>query len=227
MPTFPGLARSLAIGATVALLAPGLARAEKVAEPSTGVQFDAKKSVDGRSYTLVGAGVRKKFVVKVYAMGLYVEDVEGKRAFPSLATKAGGTDKAKLTEGDRAQSFLMWGSFNKIAILHFVRDVGAEKIRGAFEDGLGDELSDKAPADVREAAQAFLKLVDKDVKNGEEVILHTSPDGKVELSIAGAGRGAVQNAKLARAIWSVWLGSKPISKDLRGDLVNRIDELGK
>jgi hypothetical protein len=222
----PTLARSLAIGAAL-LCAPSLAAAEKVSEPATGVQFDAKKSVDGRNYTLIGAGVRKKFVVKVYAMGLYLEDVEGKRAFPSLATKAGGSDKAKLTEGDRAQSFVMWGSFNKLAILHFVRDVGADKIRGAFEESLTDELSDKAAADVREATQAFLKLVDKDAKSGDELVLHTSPDGKVELSIGGVNKGSVQNAKLARSIWGVWLGSKPISKDLRGELVNRIDELGK
>jgi hypothetical protein len=209
------------------LLAGGTARADKVAESATGVQFDTKKSVEGRSYTLVGTGVRKKFVVKVYAMGLYVEDVEGKRAFPSLATKAGGSDKAKLTEGDRAQAFLMWGSFGKVAVLHFVRDVGAEKIRGAFEESLGDELSDKAPADVREATQAFLKLIDKDVKNGEEFVLHTASDGKIDLAVAGKSLGGVQNAKLARAIWGVWLGSKPISKDLRAELVNRIDELGK
>jgi hypothetical protein len=205
----------------------GTARAEKVAEPATGVQFDAKKSVDGRGYTLIGAGVRKKVFVKVYAMGLYVEDVEAKRAFPSLATKAGGTDKQKLTEGDRAQSFVMWGSFNKIAVLHFVRDVDAGKIRGAFEDSLGDELSERAAADVREATQGFLKLIDKDAKAGDEVVVHTAPDGKIDVTIGGVAKGSVQNAKLARAIWGVWLGARPISKDLRGELVNRIDELGK
>ena len=222
------LGRIIVCGALAAVsLTAARARAEKIAEAATGVQFDAKKSLDGRSYTLVGTGVRKKFVVKVYAMALYVEDVEGKRAFPSLASKAGGADKAKLTEGDRAQSFVMWGSFNKVGLLHFVRDVGAEKIRGAFEDGLADELSDKAAADVREATQAFIKLFDRDVKNGDEIALHTSPDGKVDLTIAGQNKGSVQNTKLARAIWGVWLGAKPISKDLRAELVNRIDELGK
>jgi hypothetical protein len=203
------------------------ALAEKVTEPATGVALDARKMVDGRAYTLVGIGVRKKLFAKVYTMGLYAEDVEAKRAFPSLAIKAGGSDKAKLTEGDRAQAFLIWGAFNKIGVLHFVRDVEGAKVREAFEDGLADELSAKAPADVREATQEFLKLCEHDVKNGDELMIHTGPDGRVDVSLGAEARGAVQNLKLVRAIWSMWLGPKPVAKDLRGELVNRIDELGR
>ena len=222
------LCSKLAAGLTLSFVfsTSGLAHAEKVAEPATNVQFDAQKSVDGKSYTLVGVGLRKKFVVKVYAMAMYVEDVEGKRAFPSLATKAGGRDKAKLTEGDRAQSFLLWGQFGKLAVLHFVRDVSASQVRDAFQDGLGEELSDKAPPDVREATQTFLKTVDRDMKSGEEITLRSGPDGKIEMSMGGQAKGPVQNAKLARGLWAVWLGAKPISKDLRSELVNRIDALG-
>lgn len=205
----------------------GASRAEKLTEEGTGVEFDAKKTVDGKSYTLIGAGVRKKVFVKVYAMGLYVEDVEGKRAFPSLATKAGGTELAKLTQGDRAQQFVLWGQFSKLAVLHFVRDVAADKLREAFEEGLAEELAAKAPADVRDVTQLFLKQINRDAKTGEELVLRTSPDGRVELSIGGAAVPAVQNAKLARAIWGLWLGGKPISKDLRGALVNRIGALAK
>jgi hypothetical protein len=216
-----GLALALPLGA------PKVAVAEKVAEPSSGVQFDAQKSWDGKAFTLVGTGIRKKFIVKVYAMGLYVENVDGKRAFSSLATKAGGSDQAKLTEGDRAQSFLIWGSFGKVGVMHFVRDVGAGKIHDAFAEDLSDELSDKAAPDVRDATQAFLKLFDKDLKNGDDIVLRTSPDGKIDVSIGGQEKGSVQNIKLMRALWSTWLGGHPISKDLRASLVNRISELGK
>lgn len=205
----------------------GTARAETIAEPSSGVQFDTTKTADGKSFTLVGVGLRKKFVVKVYAMALYVENVEGKRAFPSLATKAGGREKEKLTQGDRAQSFLIWGQFGKLAVLHFVRDVSAGQVRSAFEDGLAEELSDKASGDVREAAQGFLKMLDRDVKNGDELTLRSSPDGKLEVNLGGQAKGAVQNSKLVRALWGVWLGSKPISKELRADLVSRIAQLGE
>jgi long-chain acyl-CoA synthetase len=215
------------LGLALSLSASRPAVAEKVAEAATGVQFDAQKSWDGKAYTLVGTGVRKKFIVKVYAMALYVENVDGKRAFSSLATKAGGSDQAKLTEGDRAQSFLIWGSFGKVAVMQFVRDVDGAKIKGAFEEGFADELSDKAPADVRTATQEFLKLFDKDLKTGDQIVLRTSADGKIDVSIGGQAKGSVQNAKLVRALWSIWLGGHPISKELRADLVNRISELGK
>ena len=209
------------------IASPRSAHAQLVTEPATGAAFETKKMVDGRGYTLVGVGVRKKLLSKVYAMGLYAEDVEAKRAFPSLAIKAGGRDKARLTAGDRAQAFLIWGAFNKIAVLHFARDVEAAKVRDGFAEGLADELGAKAPADVHEAADAFLKLTEHDMKGGEELVLHTGPDGGIDVSIGGTSRGSVQNLKLVRAIWSMWLGQKPLSKDLRGELVNRIDELGK
>lgn len=208
-------------------LSSGIARAEKINEPSSGVGFDSQRTVDGKAYTLVGVGIRKKFGFKVYAMGLYVENVDGKRAFPSLAEKAGGTSHEQLVANDRAQGFIIWGAFGKVGVMHFVRDVGSDKVRESFEEALGDELSDKAPADVRDATNNFLKMVDRDLKNGDELVLHTSPDGKIDLSIGGQQKGSVQNVKLARALWSVWLGGKPVTKDLKDALVNRIGELGK
>lgn len=205
----------------------GAALAEQVTERATGVSFESEKSVGGKSYTLVGAGVRTKFFVKVYAMGLYVDTTDGKRAFSSLATKAGGGDQAHVTAGDKAGSFLVWGQFDKLGVLHFVRDVGADKVREAFTEGLGEELSEKAPADVRDAARAFLKLVDRDLKSGDELVLHTDNAGRLEVSIGGQNKGGVQNAKLARAMWNVYLGSKPPAKELKTELTNRISELGK
>src|SRR6185369_15513928 len=151
--------------------------AESVPEPSTGKTFEAATSVDGRPYVLTGLGVRKKFMVKVYAMALYIDEAEGRHAFPALVTRAGGRDHAKLVSGDHSQSFVMWGTFGKMAILRFVRDVDAAKIRGAFEEGLEDELSDKAPPEMKQAAQQFLGLFDKDLKSGDEIVIRTSADG--------------------------------------------------
>jgi Chalcone isomerase-like len=204
-----------------------VAQAETVAEPSTGHAFETVLNVDGRPYTLVGVGVRKKFIVKVYAMALYLDEADGRHAFPALVSRVGGHDHAKLTSDDHAQSFVMWGTFGKRAILHFVRNVDAGKIRGAFEEGLEEELSDKAPADLKQAAQAFLALFDKDLKTGQQIVIHTSADGKIEVDIAGVKKSGPQSPRLARSVWGIWLGAKPISADLRRGLVDRIDVLGK
>ena len=206
---------------------PSAAHAETVEEASTGYKFDAVRTVDGRPYALLGVGVRKKFVVKVYAMALYIDEAEGRHAFPALVSRAGGHDHAKLTSGDHAQSFVMWGTFGKLAVMHFVRSVDAAKIRGAFEEGLEEELSDKSPPDIKQGAQAFLALFDKDLKDGQEIVLRTTADGKIEVDIAGAKKSGPASPRLARAVWAIWLGAKPISADLRRGLVERIDVLGK
>jgi hypothetical protein len=201
------------------------AGAEPVRETSTGQSFDSMRPVDGRPYALLGAGVRKKLVVKVYAMALYVDAEEARRAFPALAVRAGGRDHGRLTAGDHAQQFVVWGSFGKLAVLHFVRTVDAEKIRDAFKEGLEEELSDKAPPELRAGAQAFLALFDRPLKEGEEILLRSSGDGRIEVEIAGQKKVGPVSPKLARAVWSIWLGARPISTDLRRALVDRIDQL--
>jgi long-chain acyl-CoA synthetase len=203
------------------------ARAESVSEPATGRSFESNITVDGRPYVLLGAGVRKKFVVKVYAMALYVDETDARHAFPALVSRAGGQQHAKLTSSDHAQSFVIWGTFGKHAVLHFVRDVDAAKIRDAFAEGLEDELSDKAPADLKQAATQFLDLFDHDMKEGQEIVIHSGADGKIDVTMPGGTKHGPESGKLARSVWGIWLGAKPISADLRRALVERIDALGK
>jgi Chalcone isomerase-like len=203
------------------------ARAESVKEPATGQSFESNLTVEGRPFVLLGAGVRKKFVVKVYAMALYVDETDARHAFPALVSRAGGHDHAKLTSSDHAQSFVMWGTFGKRAVLHFVRDVDAAKIRDAFAEGLEDELSDKGPADLKQAAKQFLDLFDQDMKDGQEIVIHTGADGKIDVTLPGVTKHGPESGKLARSVWGIWLGQKPISADLRRALVERIDVLGR
>lgn len=201
----------------------GAARAEDVVEPSTGFSFPAARG----GMALIGTGVRKKFVVKVYAMALYVDDAEARRAFPALVSRAGGRDRAKLLDSDHAQAFVVWGAFPKLGILHFVRDVEAEKIRDAYKDSLEEELSDKAPPEMKRAAEGFLAAFNVDLKSGQEIQIHTGVDGKIDITVAGQKRELPANPKLARAVWNIWLGAHPISSDMRKSLVDRIDQLGK
>ena len=79
----------------------------------------------------------------------------------------------------------------------------------------------------RSDAQAFLALFDKDVKSGQELRIATDEGGKVTVEIAGQKKSGPQSPQLSRAIWEIWLGSKPISTDMRKILVERVDELGK
>lgn len=195
-------------------------------EPTTRYAFETVVTVDGRPYILVGAGARKVYGFKVYAMGLYVEDEPARRAFPRLAQQAGGSDHASLVRSELAYQFVVLGEFGKLARLHFTRNVSAKETRDAYREALGEAASTKAPPELKRAAEAFLALFD-DIKEGEDIIIRTTTEGQIVVEAHGQKRVGPTNLRLTHDIWDIWLGARPISGDLKKSIVDRIDTLGR
>lgn len=197
-------------------------------EASTRHAFPTWTSIGGKDYLLVGAGARTVFGIKVYGMALYVEDEGARMAFPKLVARAGGADVPTLSRADQAQQFLMLGEFGKHALLHFERAVPAAKLRDAYRDTLSDDVGAKATAELRRDTEAFIALFDRDVKAGGEIHIHTDGDGMIFVRIEGGmTRTGPKNPRLAHDIWASWLGTSPVSSDLKQRLVERIDALGR
>jgi tetratricopeptide (TPR) repeat protein len=195
-------------------------------EPVTKHTYQTWVTVDGKPYTLLGAGARKVSLFKVYGMGLYVEDEPARALFPKLAAQAGGSDHDTLVRGDLVNHWLVMGDFGKMAVLHFVRNVSGKDTRDAYREALGETASAKAPNELKQAAEAFLALFD-DVKDGEDMIIRTLADGQVIVEMHGQKRMGPKNIRLSHDIWDIWMGDKPISSDLKGKLVDRVDTLGR
>lgn len=185
--------------------------------PPTGLRLD------GRDYAFIGRGTNAE---AGYELSLYVDEIDARRAFPALVSRAGGRTRARLVAGDHAPTFLLWGHFGKLAVLKFTRALDGAALRALFAEPLNAELG-TPQAVVREAADNFLALFEPGVKEGDEISLRTWEDGRMEVTIAGAKHPAPQNPKLVRALWSTWLGPKPISKELQRALVDHIDVLGR
>ncbi|MSP61385.1 MAG: hypothetical protein EXR72_13770 [Myxococcales bacterium] len=197
-------------------------------EPATKQVFQTYLVIEDKEYVLIGVGARKVAGFKVYAMGLYVEDLAARRAFPALVGKAGGADPASLGRGELAPQFVVQGDFAKHAVLRFVRDVTAKQQRESYREALGDDVGPKASAEMRRDAESFLALFDRDLKAGGELVIHTDPDGKVSLAMDGApAKAGPKNLRLEYDIWNIWLGEKPISSDLKKALIERIDGLAR
>jgi tetratricopeptide (TPR) repeat protein len=109
-------------------------------ETVTHYTYETWIKIDGVPYTLIGAGARKVFGFKVYAMGLYLEDEPARKGFPALAARAGGSDHDSLARGDLAHQFVVLGDFGKAAQLHFVRNVSGKETRDAYREALGDDV---------------------------------------------------------------------------------------
>ncbi len=152
-------------------------------EPATGHVFQTFVMHEGREFVLVGVGTRKVFGFKVYAMAMYIEDEAARKQFPRLAGQAGGADQRTLEESGLLPSFIIQGDFAKHAILWFSRDVTAKQTMDSYREALEKDLSPKASPDVRAAAAGFVALFDQDIKAGEEVVIHTEPDGRVGVKL--------------------------------------------
>jgi tetratricopeptide (TPR) repeat protein len=195
-------------------------------EPITKYTFMTAVDFDGVPYTLLGVGTRKVYGFKVYSMALYVEDGPAREVFPKLAAQAGGSDLATLSRGDIANRWLVMSEFGKAAILHFVRAVSAKDTRDAYREALGDAGSSNAPLDLKRDVDAFLNLFD-DVKDGDNITIRTTSKGEIIVESKGKVKKGPTNLRLSHDIWDIWMGSKPISADLKKYLIDRIDTLGR
>jgi tetratricopeptide (TPR) repeat protein len=195
-------------------------------EPVTKYTYKTVVELDKVPYTLIGAGARKVYGFKVYAMGLYLEDDPARRAFPDLAARAGGSDHDSLARGDLAHQFVVLGSFGKAALLHFVRNVSAKDTRDAYREALGDDANGKASPDLKRDSEAFLAMFD-DIKDGEDLWIRTLGNGQVIVEAHGQRKVGPTNQRLAHDIWDIWLGAKPISSDLKKGMLDRVDTLGR
>ena len=57
--------------------------------------------------------------------------------------------------------------------------------------------------------------------------MERAEDGQITVEAAGQKRAGPKNVRLARDVWDIWLGLKPISADLKKSLLDRIDTLGR
>jgi hypothetical protein len=146
--------------------------------------------------TLNGAGLRKKFVVKVYAGGLY------------LLQKS--NDAAKIIAADEPMAIR----------LHFIHDsVSADKLIGAWNDGFanagGNTGSLKAQID---RFNAFFK---QDAKKGDVYDLMYLPGKGVSVSMNAKTVGTVEGLEFKKALFGIWLSEKPADKDLKNGMLGR------
>lgn len=173
--------------------------AQDVSEPKSGMRFAAK---DGNT-SLLGVGLRKKNITKIYAIGLYVAD---SALSGVLKGKAGTPDLYKE---------IVNGDFKKKVVLKFVRDMNSDQVRGAFRDAL------KGAGTKSEVWLAYFG----DIREGQECSIAWTPGSGLETKVTGLGTAPLNDKVLASAIFEMWLGDKPVQDDLKRDLVSRAAEV--
>jgi hypothetical protein len=201
---------------SVALALP--ASAEELTEPSSELKFEKAPTVDGKPFLCLAAGIRKKALFRVYAIVYCVEETAGRAAIQQYFERAGnaraGMPVEKLSKelADDAQFFkeLMAMPVEKWAQMVFVRDVSKEKMKNAFEESLTKALGKTE----KERIDAFVGLLDRDLKSGDKLVLHTKPTGELEVGLSGAPK-SVRDPILASAVWMPYLGPDSVAPSLK------------
>jgi len=160
-----------------------------------GVKIDEQIRVAEAPLVLKGAGLRKRFFLQVYAMGLYVAD---RKADP--VTQPGA----------------------KRVAIHMLRDVGADQFAEALVDGMRpnhDEATMKSLAS-RIAQLVAIMAEMKVAKEGMAITLDWIPDSGTQVTVAGKSSGKpIEGEDFYRALLRIWLGEKPVQDDLKKALL--------
>lgn len=182
--------RRAALIATL-LAVPGLHAAEVA-----GVRIDEKLKVGGSELVLNGAGLRSKVFIKLYVGALYVSQ---KSAAPGSLIDA--TSPRRMS-------------------LRLLRDIGADTLYGALDDGLSNNNTPAELAEIKLPSEQFgalMKGIGK-VREGDTVAIDFTAEG-VAVSLNGEVRGKVAGPAFARALLKVWLGDKPADGSLKKALL--------
>lgn len=160
-----------------------------------GVNIDGEVQVGGTPLVLNGAGVRSKFLVKVYVAALY------------------------LSKTSRSVSDILALSGPKRVAMHFLYDeVSKEQLVDTWNEGFKNNQSDESMKTLGPRIEQFNKLF-QTVHKGDVITLDYIPDDGTTVSINGIEKGKVPGADFNRALLEIWLGEEPADSDLKRALL--------
>jgi hypothetical protein len=177
--------------AIVALLLFSLPLAAKERE---GVVSQPVIEAGGKQLHLMGMGLRKKFVFKVYIASFYLEQ-PGENAAEIIAS-----DQVKRVE------------------MHMLRDLDRGKIVEAVEEGFEKNSAAQMPM-LRVRLDKFLKSI-PDLKSGETIVVTYVPGRGTHIKAGQGEELDLEGKDFADALFSVWLGQHPVDGDLKGEMLH-------
>ena len=160
-----------------------------------GVSFPEQLQSGGGTLTLNGLGLRQAtmFKVDVYVAALYVAQTSG--------------DANAILESNTPKEL----------ILHFVRDVDSDDLSKGWDEGFENNAQSQLPV-LEERIESFKGLM-TDMKSGQRLRFVYKPGAGTQVDVDGTVKGTIEGDDFARALFSIWLGSRPPNADLKAGLL--------
>lgn len=207
-----------------------LQQPEQVLEPKSGTAFPITLRAPGATdlHTLAGTGIRTKTFLKVqvYAFGLYVDAPTASAALQAWA----GRSARDLEQDQSFYAELLKRRFGMTLRLVMTRDVKGDDMAEAFDGALrprvkraATELNMPGGEAVLTRFRSYFDL--EELVEGTELLFSCLPDGTLVSSVRGEVKGEIHSAAVCWAMFDVFLGAEPISKDGKKSLISRLPEL--
>jgi hypothetical protein len=160
-----------------------------------GVRFDRQVRVEDRVFELTGAGLLRYMVfIKAYVGALYLPyGVEPENAL---------SDTAKRLE------------------VEYFHAIEGEDFGPATIEGISRNVDDKTLARLMPKIERHNALY-QDVRPGDRYCLTYIPGQGTELTLNGEPKGVIEGAEFAAALFSIWLGSDPVSRSFKSALLGK------
>ncbi len=165
-----------------------------------GVALADMTKLGGADLLLNGAGIRTRAVFKVYVGALY------------------------LTEKKSAAAEAIAQRGPKRVALHMLRDLTAEQLGGALNDGLAANLSEAERTQFKSQIEELKATMDAvgAAREKSVVTLDYLPDAGIRIAIDGAPRGKpIAGEDFYRALLKIWLGDKPVDRSLKAGMLGQ------
>ena len=152
---------------------------------------------DGQELVLNGMGVRKKFFFNIYICGLYVSETTG--------------EKPAIYDPAKAKRILM----------HFVyKSVDKNKLSDGWQEGFAANHSEQESQKLAKRLEQFNQVMET-MQAGEQIVLDYYPAKGTVVSVKGQEKTVIEGGDFFNALLDVWLGDKPISSQLKAQLLGK------
>lgn len=172
------------LGIVAALASASVASAFEVA----GVKLDETVTVANQDLKLNGAGIRYKFIIKVYVAGLYLP--EKKNTLPDILALPGA----------------------KRVTLVLLRDIDPDSLGQAFMDGIrkNSDMSERSKIINQMVTFGHLFATVSELKKGDILVVDWLPGSGTQCQLNGKKIGdLIPDAAFYNALVKIWLGPNP------------------
>ncbi len=162
-----------------------------------GVNVPESMNAGGHKIVLNGAGVREKFFIDIYAVGLYLK---GKKS-----------SAKQILNADEPMAIRM-----HIVSGLVTPEKMANNVNESFKRSTGGNI-----APVKDRKDKMISVFKKGIKKGDVYDLVYVPGTGVKVSKNGKIKQTIPGLDFKKALFGIWIGSPPLSKDLKKALLGK------